>query len=63
MPSAKVLPLDHFTKRSDHIISQAGLYQLVADMAKVCDQFPARFDAQDQKLDKIMELLNGRAST
>lgn len=47
-------------RRASRTISNAALYDLVQDMARVVDTIPARLDHQDAQLARIMEALDAR---
>lgn len=55
-----VYPLGPFEKRAARTTSNALLYDLVQDMARVVDTIPVRFDEVHGKLDTILEKLDAR---
>jgi hypothetical protein len=56
---AEVVPLGPLQKRASRIISQAGLYELVQDMATKVDALDPRLNRIERRLDLILEKLNG----
>jgi hypothetical protein len=48
-----------FEKRAEHTISNARLFDLVQDMARVVDTVPVRLDQHERMLNQILEKLNG----
>jgi hypothetical protein len=56
--TAQVIP-GPFEKRADHTISNARLYDLVEDMARVLDTVPTQLDRHERMLNQILEKLNG----
>jgi hypothetical protein len=63
MSDAKVVALGPFEKRAARTISNAMLYDLVQDMARVVDVLPGRLAEQDKKLDAILEKLDARGNS
>lgn len=61
MAAALASVLGPFQKRAARTISNAALYDLVQDMAKVVDTIPNRFDEIDSKLKTIMEMLGAKS--
>jgi len=60
MTAATVTALGPLEKRASRIISQAGLFNLVQDMSHKVDELDPRLASMENKLDAIMEMLNGR---
>jgi hypothetical protein len=57
--SIEAIQLGTFAKRASRTISNAALYDLVQDMASVLDTVPPRLTSIENKLDRLMEMLDG----